>query len=430
MYGWVLTESAIAGKDEAEVFFPRAARLPHRETAALMGRPATRSPTLANRPGIAPGGTRKVGRPVTRSSLPPLNPQPHPAVMASTPSPTPSETPPVEQADDLADAARLERSFAAVREQLGRVVVGQSEVIEQLLIAILARGHCLLEGVPGLAKTLMIRSLAETMHLEFRRIQFTPDLMPGDITGTDIIQENPQTGRREMLFQPGPVFTQVLLADEINRTPPKTQAALLEAMQEHEVTAAGKTYRLQEPFFVLATQNPIEQEGTYPLPEAQRDRFLFHVVVGYPDREEEGEIIDRTTGSGSAKVTRVIDGDEIIAYQRVVRSVPLPENVKQFVLGLVRMLRPRDENSPDWVKQYIEYGPGPRASQQLVIGGKARALLHRRNHVSIADIEALALPALRHRLVPTFSADAEGLDTDDLIRRALTESPRPTAPTL
>ncbi len=350
--------------------------------------------------------------------------------MASTPSPTPSETPPVEQADDLANAARLERSFAAVREQLGRVVVGQSEVIEQLLIAILARGHCLLEGVPGLAKTLMIRSLAETMHLEFRRIQFTPDLMPGDITGTDIIQENPQTGRREMLFQPGPVFTQVLLADEINRTPPKTQAALLEAMQEHEVTAAGKTYRLQEPFFVLATQNPIEQEGTYPLPEAQRDRFLFHVVVGYPDREEEGEIIDRTTGSGSAKVTRVIDGDEIIAYQRVVRSVPLPENVKQFVLGLVRMLRPRDENSPDWVKQYIEYGPGPRASQQLVIGGKARALLHRRNHVSIADIEALALPALRHRLVPTFSADAEGLDTDDLIRRALTESPRPTAPTL
>src|SRR5690606_33116813 len=228
--------------------------------------------------------------------------------------------------------------------------------IEQLLIAVLARGHCLLEGVPGLAKTLMIRSLAESMELQFRRIQFTPDLMPGDITGTDIIQENPQTGRREMVFQPGPVFTQVLLADEINRTPPKTQAALLEAMQEHEVTAAGKTYRLQEPCFVLATQHPIEQEGTYPLPEAQRDRFIFHVVVGYPDRAEEGEIIERTTGSGSAKCTSVIDGDQIVRYQQVVRSVPLPENVKQFVLGLVRMLRPRDEASPEWVKQYIEYG--------------------------------------------------------------------------
>ncbi len=330
--------------------------------------------------------------------------------------------------EDLQHAEKLVQSLGTVKEQLAKVVVGQDEVIEQLLIAILARGHCLLEGVPGLAKTLMIRSLAETMDLRFRRIQFTPDLMPGDITGTDIIQENPQTGHREMVFQSGPVFTQVLLADEINRTPPKTQAALLEAMQEHEVTAGGKTYRLEEPFFVLATQNPIEQEGTYPLPEAQRDRFLFHVVVSYPNRDEEALIIDRTTGGKSEQCRSVIDGEEIIRFQQVVRNVPLPDNVKQFVLNLVRTLRPKDDSAPAWVKQYVDYGPGPRASQQLVLGGKARALLHRRHHVSLADIEALALPVLRHRLVPTFTAEAEGLTTDDLILRALREVARPVGP--
>jgi MoxR-like ATPase len=343
--------------------------------------------------------------------------------MATTPPPVQTTI----GSDDLARASKLVDSCNAVREQLGKIVVGQNEVIEQLLIAILARGHCLLEGVPGLAKTLMIRSLAESMDLRFRRIQFTPDLMPGDITGTDIIQENPQTGHREMVFQQGPVFTQVLLADEINRTPPKTQAALLEAMQEHEVTAGGKTYRLEEPFFVLATQNPIEQEGTYPLPEAQRDRFLFHVVVSYPNRDEEAEIIDRTTGRSSAKCTSVIDGEEIIQFQQVVRNVPLPDNVKQFVLNLVRTLRPKDPSSAPWVKQLVEYGPGPRACQQLVLGGKARALLHKRTHVTIGDIEALAHPVLRHRLVPTFSADAEGLTTDDLVTRALRDTPRPTA---
>jgi MoxR-like ATPase len=342
--------------------------------------------------------------------------------MATTPPPVQTSS----DNDDLSRAAKLVDSCHAVREQLGKIVVGQNEVIEQLLIAILARGHCLLEGVPGLAKTLMIRSLAESMDLRFRRIQFTPDLMPGDITGTDIIQENPHTGHREMVFQQGPVFTQVLLADEINRTPPKTQAALLEAMQEHEVTAGGKTYRLEEPFFVLATQNPIEQEGTYPLPEAQRDRFLFHVVVSYPNRDEESEIIDRTTSSSSAKIKSVIDGEEIVRFQQVVRNVPLPDNVKQFVLNLVRTLRPRDTSSASWVKQMVEYGPGPRACQQLVLGGKARALLHRRHHVTIGDIEALALPALRHRLVPTFTAEAEGMTTDDLVLRALRDVPRPT----
>ncbi len=327
--------------------------------------------------------------------------------------------------DDLERAEALVKACGEVRRQIAKIVVGQDEVIEQLLIAMLARGHCLLEGVPGLAKTLMIRSLAESMHLRFRRIQFTPDLMPGDITGTDIIQENAESGRREMVFQPGPVFTQVLLADEINRTPPKTQAALLEAMQEHEVTAGGKTYRLEEPFFVLATQNPIEQEGTYPLPEAQRDRFLFHVVVSYPNRDEEGEIIDRTTSGATARCTSVIGAEEIIDFQQVVRSVPLADNVKHFVLDLVRSLRPADPSAKPWVRQCIEYGPGPRASQQLVLAGKARALLHKRHHVTIADIEALALPVLRHRLVPTFTAEAESLTPDRLIERALKEQPRP-----
>ena len=239
-------------------------------------------------------------------------------------------------ADDAAKAAELVKSCQAVRQQVGRVVVGQDDVIEQLLIAILSRGHCLLEGVPGLAKTLMIRTLAESMHLKFHRIQFTPDLMPGDITGTDIIQEDPETGRRELLFERGPVFTQMLLADEINRTPPKTQAALLEAMQEHEVTAGGETYKLDEPFFVLATQNPIEQEGTYPLPEAQRDRFLFHVVVDYPSREEESEIVDRTTSTFDATVQAVVTGEQIISFQKTVRRVPLPPHVKEWVLDAVR----------------------------------------------------------------------------------------------
>ena len=319
--------------------------------------------------------------------------------------------------DDLAAAEALIASVARVKEQVSRIVVGQEEVIEQLLIAILARGHCLLEGVPGLAKTLMVRTLASSMTLDFRRIQFTPDLMPGDITGTDIIQEDHETGRREMVFVPGPIFTQMLLADEINRTPPKTQAALLEAMQEHEVTAGGHTYPLKEPFFVLATQNPIEQEGTYPLPEAQRDRFLFHVVVQYPTREQESEIIDRTTSNHSAEVQSVITGDDIVRYQQVVRRVPLPEHVKDWVIDLVRDARPNEPGASDWVREWIGWGPGPRASQQLVLAAKARALLHGRTHVTIDDVQALALPVLRHRIVPTFAAEADGITVDALINR-------------
>ena len=326
--------------------------------------------------------------------------------------------------DDAQRAARLVDVCNRIREQVGQVVVGQDEVVEQLLIAILARGHCLLEGVPGLAKTLMVRTLADAMNLGFHRIQFTPDLMPADITGTDIIQENRETGHRDLVFEKGPIFTQMLLADEINRTPPKTQAALLEAMQEHEVTVGGTTYSLAEPFFVLATQNPIEQEGTYPLPEAQRDRFLFHVVVEYPSREQEGEIIDRTTSTISSKVEAVVTGDEIIDCQDTVRRVPLPEHVKYAVLDLVRSARPRDEGSAAWVRELIDWGPGPRACQQLVLASKARALLQGRHHVTRDDIEELAYPVLRHRIVPTFNAEAEGVSVDDLISRLLKELPK------
>ncbi|MCC6510203.1 MAG: MoxR family ATPase [Pirellulaceae bacterium] len=322
---------------------------------------------------------------------------------------------------DIQRAERLRQACTKVREQVAKIVVGQDNVIEQLLIAMLSRGHCLLEGVPGLAKTLMVRTLAESMALSFHRIQFTPDLMPADITGTDIIQESPTTGHRELVFERGPVFTQLLLADEINRTPPKTQAALLEAMQEHEVTIGGKTYRLAEPFFVLATQNPIEQEGTYPLPEAQRDRFLFQVIVDYPSRDEEGLIIDRTTTGLQAKLEPVVTGQEIIDFQQTVRMVPLPEHVKQMVLDLVRSLRPTPNKQVPWVNDWVDWGPGPRASQQLVLAAKSRALLHGRYHVSTDDIAALAAPVLRHRLVPTFSAEADGIRTDDIIQRAVKE---------
>lgn len=320
-------------------------------------------------------------------------------------------------------AAKVVEACRKIREQVSRIVVGQDEVVEQLLIAILARGHCLLEGVPGLAKTLMVRSLAETMNLTFHRIQFTPDLMPADITGTDIIQENRNTGHRDLVFEKGPIFTQMLLADEINRTPPKTQAALLEAMQEHEVTVGGTTYRLQEPFFVLATQNPIEQEGTYPLPEAQRDRFLLNVVVDYPTRDQEGEIIDRTTSTMSAKIESVVTGQEIIECQETVRLVPLPEHVKTFVLDLVRSARPKDPDAAAWVREMIDWGPGPRASQQIVLAAKARAMMQGRYHVTRDDVVALAYPVLRHRIVPTFHAEAEGVSVDDLIARLLADIP-------
>jgi MoxR-like ATPase len=326
----------------------------------------------------------------------------------------------------MARAKSLRESFAKIKQQVSQVIVGQDATIEQLLIAMLAGGHCWLEGVPGLAKTLMVRSLAQAMDLDFHRIQFTPDLMPADITGTDIIQQS-ESGARQLSFAKGPVFTQILLADEINRTPPKTQAALLEAMQEHCVTIGGKTYKLSEPFFVLATQNPIEQEGTYPLPEAQRDRFLFQTVVDYPSREQEGEIIERTTGNFAGSIEPVINGHEILEYQRIVRLVPLPEHVKQYVLDLVRSLRPKESSAPKWVAPWVQWGPGPRACQQIVVASKARALLNGRLHVTTEDIQALAAPVLRHRIVPTFGAQAEGIDADAIVARLLNELPKPQA---
>ena len=330
-------------------------------------------------------------------------------------------------ADDEARAKTLVEAYGKIKDQMAKVIVGQEEVIEQLLIAVLARGHCLLEGVPGLAKTLMVRTLADAMDLTFHRIQFTPDLMPADITGTDIIQQDKETGHRDLVFEKGPIFSQMLLADEINRTPPKTQAALLEAMQEHHVTVGGKTYDLEEPFFVLATQNPIEQEGTYPLPEAQRDRFLFHVTVDYPTREQEREIVARTTSTFEEKLEPVIDGKTIIECQETVRRVPVPDHVLDFVLDLVRMARPNDTSSISWAPQLIGWGPGPRACQQVVLGAKVRAVLKGRYHVTVDDIEAVAHPVLRHRIVPTFNAEAEGITVNHIIDKLLKDVPRSSA---
>jgi len=326
--------------------------------------------------------------------------------------------------DDQSAAALLVDGYKKITREMAKFIVGQDEVIEQLVIAVLAGGHCLLEGVPGLAKTAMVRTLSETMQLGFRRIQFTPDLMPADITGTDIIQEDPTTGHRRFVFQKGPIFTQMLLADEINRTPPKTQAALLEAMQERSVTVGGHTLHLEKPFFVLATQNPIEQEGTYPLPEAQRDRFIFLVNVDYPDRDQERQIVARTTGTFEANIQPVIEGPQILALQKVVRKVPVPDHVMDFVLDLVRYTRPDNAEAPEFVKELIDWGAGPRACQNLVLGGKVRAVLQGRFHVTIDDIVALAPPVLRHRIVPTFNAEAEGIKVDDIVARILEVVPR------
>ncbi|MCX7050110.1 MAG: MoxR family ATPase [Candidatus Sumerlaeota bacterium] len=319
----------------------------------------------------------------------------------------------------------LVKAHREITRELARFIVGQEDVIEQLMIAILGRGHCLLEGVPGLAKTAMVRCLSQVMRLSFRRIQFTPDLMPADITGTDIIQDDPETGRRRLVFIKGPIFAQMILADEINRTPPKTQAALLEAMQEHSVTVGGHTLKLDEPFFVLATQNPIEQEGTYPLPEAQRDRFMFHVKVLYPTRDQERGIIERTTSGFDVTLRPIISDEAIIACQKVARRVPAPDHVVAFVLDLVRACRPHEPEALPFIKELLEWGPGPRACQMLILGGKVRALLKGRMHVAIEDIEALAAPVLRHRLVPTFNAEAQGVTVDDIVTRALASIPRP-----
>jgi MoxR-like ATPase len=312
--------------------------------------------------------------------------------------------------------------FSAARkqmaEQLGRIVIGQSDVIEQILAAIFTRGHCLLVGVPGLAKTLMVSSIAQILDVQFKRVQFTPDLMPSDITGTTVLDETPE-GKREFRFVRGPVFTNVLLADEINRTPPKTQAALLQAMQEREVTAGSETYKLPDPFFVIATQNPIEQEGTYPLPEAQLDRFMFNVKVDYPTLDEEKKIVSQTAKDDVPELTKVLTGKAIVNLQKLVRGVPVSDYVTDYVVKLVRATRPKDPTAPDFIKRMVDYGAGVRAGQYLVRAGQAFAAMDGRYTVAIDDVKKAAAPVLRHRLAANFQAQAEGKTTDDLVEELL-----------
>jgi MoxR-like ATPase len=316
---------------------------------------------------------------------------------------------------------RLMEAHGRIKDQLSKVIVGQSEVVEQLLIALFARGHCVVVGVPGLAKTLLISSLAQILDLQFKRIQFTPDLMPSDVTGTDVLQEDSITRERTFRFAPGPVFANILLADEINRTPPKTQSALLQAMQEYQVTVMGKTHSLPLPFFVLATQNPIEQEGTYPLPEAQLDRFLLQINISYPSEAEEREIVRQTTGGVAPKLEKVLGADEILRLQEVVRKVPVADNVVEKAVALARRTRPHESGAPEFVKDWLAWGAGPRAAQALVLGAKARCVLHGRFSVSWEDVLALAEPVLRHRLILSFRAEAEGVRVRDVVQRLLRE---------
>ncbi len=319
----------------------------------------------------------------------------------------------------IESAEAFTRDFNALRKEIAKIVVGQDDIVEQLLISLFSRGHCILVGVPGLAKTLLIRTLSKSLNLSFSRIQFTPDLMPGDITGTEIIEEDQSTGKKRFRFIPGPLFANIILADEINRTPPKTQAALLESMQEYQVTAGGVRHDLEKPFFVLATQNPIEQEGTYPLPEAQLDRFMFNLWLDYPAFHEEMDIVSQTTAPGNVVVHPVLNGSQIIAYQDLVREIPVPDSVLEFAVQLVSMTRPNTRNAPDFVTKYMSWGAGPRASQFLVIGGKARALSQGRYNVNEEDIRKLAIPVLRHRIINNYAAEAEGYNTVSLINRLL-----------
>jgi MoxR-like ATPase len=319
---------------------------------------------------------------------------------------------------------KLQAGYTQLKAELGKVIVGQDTVIEELLIALFCRGHALLVGVPGLAKTLLISTLSKTLGLSFNRIQFTPDLMPSDITGTEVIEEDKVSGSRQLRFVRGPVFANVILADEINRTPPKTQAALLEAMQEHQVTAGGTQHRLPQPFFVLATQNPIEQEGTYPLPEAQLDRFMFNILVGYPSEEEEFQIVRLTTATQKVELNHVLSGEEIMQLQEVVRKVPVADHVIRYALQLSRLTRRGEEDCPDFVNEFVGWGAGPRASQYLIMAGKARALLKGRYHVSTEDIRQVALPVLRHRIVTNFNAEAEGIKSDQIVKKLIDFIPR------
>jgi len=322
---------------------------------------------------------------------------------------------------DVEAVDELQVAYEQLKAELGRVIVGQHEVIEKLAICLFARGHALLMGVPGLAKTLLISKLAETLSLDFSRIQFTPDLMPMDITGTDILQDT-DTGRREFQFVHGPIFANIILADEINRAPPKTQAALLEAMQEYKVTALGKTFQLSAPFLVLATQNPVEQEGTYPLPEAQLDRFMFLIELDYPNEDEEIEIARTTTGGDLPILSHLMTGDQVIRHQQLVRRLPVPDHIFTYAARLVRRTRPKDETTPDWLPSLVSWGAGPRAVQNLILAGKARAALSGSYMVRLEDVQAAASPVLTHRIITTFAAQAEGIDSQEIVRRLVEET--------
>jgi MoxR-like ATPase len=329
------------------------------------------------------------------------------------------------QQDDIALADRMKHGRQRIVEELKKLIIGQDEVVNQVLLTLFVGGNSLIVGVPGLAKTLLIHSMARVLDLKFNRIQFTPDLMPSDITGTDIIQEDASTGRRQMVFAPGPIFANIVLADEINRTPPKTQSALLEAMQEHRVTVHGRTYTLEEPFYVFATQNPIELEGTYPLPEAQLDRFMFHIVIEHPPEDEEYDVVRTTTAILNPQFERPVSGADLVAFQRLVRRVPVAESVMRYALELVRMTRPKGKQVPDVVKKWVAFGASVRAAQYLILGAKARALTSGRYHVSFDDIRALSHPVLRHRVLTNFHAESEGITSDSIIDQLLEAVPTP-----
>jgi len=328
-------------------------------------------------------------------------------------------------ADDIQAVKALNAAYQKMTDELSRVIVGQVKVIEQVLVAMFCQGHALLVGVPGLAKTLLIRTISNVLHLSFKRVQFTPDLMPSDITGTDVLEEDRTTGKRIFRFVHGPLFANMILADEINRTPPKTQAALLEAMQEHSVTVGEKTYTLPEPFFVLATQNPIEQEGTYPLPEAQLDRFMFNIYVDYPSPSEEIQIMKQVTGTYKADLTATLTGEDIIRLQETVRRVPVADHVFQYARDLARASRPATSEAPDFVNELVNWGAGPRASIYMILAAKARAILHGRYHATTEDVREMALPVLRHRVITTFNAEAAGITSDEVVMRLLAEIRQP-----
>ena len=332
--------------------------------------------------------------------------------------------------DDVAIVERLVTAYDRIRSQLARVIVGQEDVVEQVLTVLFAGGHCILEGVPGLAKTLIVSTLARQLSLSFSRVQFTPDLMPSDITGTEVIEEDRGTGARSLRFVKGPLFANIVLADEINRTPPKTQAALLEAMQENQVTAAGFSHKLPKPFFVLATQNPIEQSGTYPLPEAQLDRFMFKILIGYPSEEDECRIVKTTTAIQEEKLERTLNAREVISLQDAVRRVPCADHVIRYGTRLARATRVMDDDVPKFIKDYVSWGAGPRASQHLILAAKARAILHGRYYVSTDDVRTVSRPVLRHRVLMNFNAEADGVRSDDIISRLLDSVPTELSKTM